>query len=218
MARMPEHKKATLKEMLSAELDHTLKQRPDLTVVKIADGARDNWTYLNEMPVEGEEILDFYHACEHLNAALICAYGDNSPERLAQFEKLRILLRDHPKGNMKVIRALIHLCRRFPRRSKLRKELTYFRKNVCRMRYAKMREAKLPIGSGVIEATCKTLATQRMKRAGMRWRHPGGQAILTFRSLAQSHRFHRAWGMLADTYKAEVALPSNVIPFPRKAA
>ena len=51
------------------------------------------------------------------------------------------------------------------------------------MRYAQAKSCNLPIGSGVVEAACKTLATQRMKRSGMRWRHAGGQAILTLRAL-----------------------------------
>ena len=74
-----------------------------------------------------------------------------------------------------------------------------------------MKAQNLPIGSGVVEAVCQTLATQRLKRSGMRWRHAGGQAILTLRALAQSDRFDRAWQMLGATYKREVALPDNVI-------
>ena len=75
-----------------------------------------------------------------------------------------------------------------------------------------MKAANLPIGSGVMEAACKTLATQRMKRSGMRWRQQGGQAILTLRALAQSDRFDRAWRKLGETYKREVGLPDNVVP------
>ena len=56
------------------------------------------------------------------------------------------------------------------------------------MRYAAAQTQNLPIGSGVVEAACKTLATERMKRSGMRWRQAGGQAILTFRALHQSTR------------------------------
>ena len=51
------------------------------------------------------------------------------------------------------------------------------------MRYTQYRREKLPIGSGVVEAACKTLVTQRLKRAGMRWRMEGGQAILTLRGV-----------------------------------
>ncbi|ETW96220.1 MAG: hypothetical protein ETSY1_27520 [Candidatus Entotheonella factor] len=79
------------------------------------------------------------------------------------------------------------------------------------MPYARLRTQNLPIGSGVIEAACKTLATQRLKRSGIRWRQAGGQAILTLRSLCQSDHFERAWDLLAATYKRPVGLPRKVI-------
>ena len=76
----------------------------------------------------------------------------------------------------------------------------------------------LTIGSGVVEAACKTLVTQRLKRSGMRWRHAGGQAILTLRALVQSSRFDQAWALLSDTYRQEVIVPNNVVAFPRMRA
>jgi hypothetical protein len=79
------------------------------------------------------------------------------------------------------------------------------------MRDHDLRTQLLPIGSGVVEAACKTLVSQRLKRSGMRWRPPGGQAILTFRALWQSERFERAWPLLVETYKRTVTLPGKVI-------
>jgi hypothetical protein len=84
------------------------------------------------------------------------------------------------------------------------------------MRYAQAQAQNLPIGSGVVEAACKTLATQRMKRSGMRWRQAGGQAILTLRALHQSERFDRAWKLLSSTYKRTVEIPENVVLFPKR--
>src|SRR5215472_6372282 len=78
------------------------------------------------------------------------------------------------------------------------------------VRYGVLRAQHLPIGSGVVEAACKTLVSQRLKRAGMRWRTAGGQAILTFRALCQSDRFDRAWQLLGETYKRSVTLPRFV--------
>ena len=112
----------------------------------------------------------------------------------------------------KVIRSLVHLRDTYPRRKKIARELKYFRRNRHRMRYAALKEQGLPIGSGVTEAACKTLATRRMKRSGMRWGEQGGQAILSFRALVQSNRFERAWTLLAHTYKAEVTTLDNVVP------
>ncbi len=211
-ARMPEANKATLKAILTAELMSVLAQRPDLTVVRLADGAKDNWTFLDALPVGGPSVVDFWHAAEHLSDALDAAYGEHSPKARAQFEKLRHVLRHDENGVEKIIRALVHLRDQHPRNKTLKKELKYFRSRRHRMRYADLSVAGLPIGTGVTEAACKTLATQRLKCSGMSWGDEGGQAILTLRSLIQSNRFDAAWQLLAATYKRTVTVPDNVIP------
>ncbi|MGH2609979.1 MAG: hypothetical protein ACRDHF_12945 [Tepidiformaceae bacterium] len=218
LGRMPEHKKATLKAMLADEVAWARTCKRSIRFVKIADGARDNWTYLDEDLPEGPGIVDFYHAAEHLKTALEAAYGETSPKTLAQFGKLRQVLLEERRGVEKVIRALVHLRDTHPRSRKIETELWYFRRNRHRMRYAQWKAKNLPIGSGVVEAACKTLVTQRMKRSGMRWRHEGGQAILTLRALAQSDRFERGWNLLAATYRSRVSLPRNVVAFARPSA
>jgi len=217
-ARMPEPKKATLKSILTAEVRTVLAQRPDLNVVKVADGAKDNWTYLEALVPEGEERVDFYHATEQLKAALDAAYGESAPKGQAQFKKLRHVLLEDTDGVDKVIRALIYLRTKHSRRKRIAEVLSYFRRHRRRMDYAEAVSRDLPIGSGVVEAACKTLATQRMKRSGMRWRHAGGQAILTLRALVQSHRFEHAWSLLSATYRADVTLPGNATELPWKRA
>src|SRR5438067_1411894 len=174
--------------------------RPDLRVVKVADGAPDNWSYLGETLPFGIEVLDFYHATAHLGAALGAAYGEGTPAYQERRETLRTVLRDDPQGVDKVIGALERLRTRSPRRQAIHKALAYFREHRHRMPYAHLRGQHLPIGFGVVEAACKTLVSQRLKRSGMRWRHTGGQAILTFRALCQSERFERAWPLLIETY------------------
>ena len=106
IARMPEPKKATLKTMLSAELDTVLRRRPDLQVVTVADGAHDNWRYLDAHARETTAVVDFYHAAEQLKSALDARYGENDSRGRAQFHKLRHLLLDDHDGVEKVIRAL----------------------------------------------------------------------------------------------------------------
>jgi hypothetical protein len=211
MARMPETNKATLKRQLTAEVMGALIQRPALRVVKVADGAPDNWSYLGETLPFGEEVLDFYHAAEHLGAALGAAYGEGTPTYHARVETLSTVLRDAPQGVDKVMGALCRLRTRYPRRQAIHTALSYFRDHRHRMRYAALRAQNLPIGSGVVEAACKTLVSQRLKRSGMRWRHTGGQAILTFRALCQSARFERAWPLLVRRYQRHVSLPQKVI-------
>ena len=217
-ARMPEAKKATLKAVLTAEVQTVLAQRRDLTVVKIADGAKDNWTYLATLVPGGEERVDFYHAAEQLKTALDAAYGESTPKGQAQFTKYRHILLEDTDGVEKVIRALRYLRSKHRRRKRIGEVLGYFRCHRHRMDYAAAASRQLPIGSGVVEAACKTLATQRMKRSGMRWRQAGGQAILTLRALVQSHRFDQAWQLLSATYRTNVSVPDKVAEFPRKRA
>ena len=223
MGRMPESKKATIKGMLCDELAAVVAARPELEIVAVADGARDNWRYFDRELPGAAQIADFYHAVEHLGVALASAYGEGSTRHKSQFKKLRYVLEYEAgallRGIDKVIRSLRHLRDRFPRRKALRREVKYFQRNRHRMRYLEFTEQGWPIGSGMVEAACKTLVTQRLKRSGMRWNTDGGQAILTFRSAAQSQRFDRAWNLVASAYRTDVTPVDNVFPFqPRRAA
>ncbi len=216
VGRMPESRKKTLKAMLAAELKAVLVARPDLVVVGVADGAKDNWTYLEallDMVLFVALVLDFYHAAEHLKKAMNEAHGKGSVKADAEFQRLRLLLRDEADGVTKVINALAYQVRKHPRRKKLAKELRYFRRNRHRMDYARLKARNLPIGSGVVEAANKTLVTVRMKRAGSRWSIEGGQAVRTFRSLSKSARFDRAWGLVASTYRMSAEPVDNVVLF-----
>ncbi len=211
-ARMPEPGKKLLKSQLAENVATALEQRPDLALVKLADGAKDNWQFLtNELhPGEGVEIVDFYHASDHLSDAFEAAYGKGSKAK-AQHKKYRTILRDEDNGVEKVIRALDYLNKKHPRRKQLAKELNYFRNNRHRMQYATARADNLPIGSGVTEAACKTLVTQRLKCSGMRWKTKGGQGVLTVRSLIQSNRFDSGWRLLSSVYRQSVSMPKNVV-------
>jgi hypothetical protein len=212
MARAPETKKATLKQMLSAEVSAILARSPGLKLVKVADGAADNWAYLSSdaLPA-GEEAVDFFHASEHLHAAIATVYGDGTHETQFRYATLRDTLRDEDGGVDKIIRALKHLASKHPRKTSLATELAYFRKHRKRMRYMELQSKGLMIGSGVVEAACKTLVTQRLKQSGMRWSVRGAQAILTPRGWDQSERFDQAWAMLAATFEAEVTVLANVV-------
>lgn len=216
MGRMPEAHKVSLKTMVAAEVEAVLAQRPDLSVVKIADGAKDNWTFLTCALPAGVELLDFYHGAEKLKDALDAAYGVDSPTATVQFEKLRHRLRHEVDGVERVIRALVHLRSKQPGNERIGQALGYFRTHRHRMGYAGAKAKGLPIGSGVVEAACKTLVTERLKRSGMRWGLRGGQAILTLRSLVQSQRFDHAWPLLANTYQTPVSCPDNVVPLRRE--
>ncbi|MDX2019016.1 MAG: hypothetical protein SF187_02150 [Deltaproteobacteria bacterium] len=211
MARMPEPHKASLKEALKAELAEALRKRPDLKLVKAADGANDNWTFLHkELPV-GDEVVDFFHAADHLHTAIATAYGDGTVESRRRFNDLRYVLLEEEGGVKKVIRSLEYLHQKHPRRQVIASELAYFRKRQKRMKYAELKAQGLPVGTGVTEAACKTLVAQRLKQSGMRWGKEGGQAILNLRGWAQSDRFDQAWALLAATFRAEITLVNGVV-------
>jgi hypothetical protein len=209
-ARAPESKKKTLTEQLDAELASIVAVRPDLELVALADGAEENWRYC-ERPVyaNATKIVAHGHASQHLKAGLAAYDGDKSVAGRAEYERLRIILRDQFGGVDQVITELGGLVRkmggkRFKRRRKLLgTELNYFKNQRERMAYADDQARGLPIGSGVVEAACKTLATQRLKRSGMSWRD-GKQAILTMRSLQQSNRWTAAWGLISGHFRVEV--------------
>ena len=84
--RLPETGKQSLKSQLSAEVFHWLKIKPDLKLVAVADGARDNWEFLKELSPD-VEILDYWHAAQHLQSAADAAFGAETTEGSDWFKK-----------------------------------------------------------------------------------------------------------------------------------
>jgi hypothetical protein len=213
--RMPEHKKATLRQQLTAECQHILQQSPHLKVVKLADGARDNWDYLSNLDLdvpaavaEQIEIVDFCHAADHLKRGCDAIWFRHPDQCQAEFESLRRALKEEAGGVDKVRDTFRAQLAFLPIKGKeaVQSELTYFDNQRHRMDYATYIHQGLPIASGVIEATCKTLVTQRMKCSGMRWSHPGGQAVLTLRALVQSGRWQQAWHLIEAKFRLPVSI------------
>jgi hypothetical protein len=221
--RMPETRKATLQHQLETEVAGILAVRPDLKRVLLADGAEPNWRLLSEVdqacgpPLQPSvEIVDFYHACDHLKEGCDAAWGESTPRGKAEFERLRVLLKEADDGAERIIRVLkYHRSRaKGNKRKRLATQLTYFRNQRHRMHYAAYLRAGLPIASGVMEAACKTLVTQRLKQSGMAWTQTGGQAILTLRSLIQSGRWQQAWPLLRADFCKTVITCATPDPLP----
>jgi len=208
--RGPEPKKLALKDTLRKDLAHVLREHPELKLAKITDAGGDNWEYTATLP-PGPEILDFFHATEHLAAAIAAVYGDGTIATRHKFELLRERLLMEDRGAEAVIDALAYLKRAHPRLTKVKTVLNYFRKNKHRMHYAQWKREGFMIGSGVVEAACKTLVAQRLKLSGMRWGTHGAQAILTMRGWDQSDRFDQAWALVAATYHRDVHVLANVV-------
>lgn len=209
--QMPEPKKATLKTLLRMNTETILQQRRDLKLVQLADGAQDNWTFFDEDMPLGFQLTDFYHASEYLKDAFDAAYSKDSNKAKAKFEAYKVILRDESDGIKKTLRALRHLRNQHKGNKTIEASVTYFTNNQHRMLYAEAKNKNYPIGSGIVEAACKTLVGQRLKRAGMSWQHNGGQGILTFRSLIKSLRFDKAWELIEKQYKQIVFEHKNVV-------
>ncbi|MGK3965925.1 hypothetical protein WMF38_17315 [Sorangium sp. So ce118] len=90
-----------MKKILTEELGAALGQRPELKLVTVADGANDNWDFLHGALPPSVEVIDFYHAAEHLNVALSAAYGEGTVKCRAQFDKLRLVLLEDPTVSRK---------------------------------------------------------------------------------------------------------------------
>jgi len=202
--RAPEFKKLGVKAMLAAELRGIHERSPDLDVVFLSDGAPDHWDFFDSLDIAGVQVLDFFHAAEHLNAALGAAYGEGSIKARRRFTELRHILLEEEGGAASVHRTLKRLAK-LPNMSAhrtrtLERAVRYFETHRDRMHYADCRAKHLPVGSGVMEAACKTLVAQRLKLSGQRWSTAGAQAILTPRGWDQSDRFDEAFALVAATY------------------
>ena len=174
----------------------------DLQPVAVADAAADNWTFLSTLAPGDLQLIDYWHACQHLKCVADHAFGGDPAAAETWFQKYRGILGNDEDGVERVIRAIRY---RHAANGKsvaaLERELKFFRKHRRRMRYAVHQANHLPIGSGVVESACRTLVSERMKKSGQRWGMAGGQAVLTLRALVRSGRFDVAWKTIAAQWK-----------------
>jgi hypothetical protein len=166
------------------------------TVIVLGDGALWIWNLAEAYFPGAVHIVDLYHAREHLAAVAGLAFGRGSEPAAAWVAARRDEL---DEGDVEVIVAEIrHLSSRKPTvREELRKEAEYFDTNKARMCYQYFRARGFFVGSGVIEAGCKTLVGQRLKQSGMRWTVLGANAVIALRCRLLSHRWADLWRSVA---------------------
>ena len=208
--RAPEPNKLGVKAMLASYLAAILAKSEGLRVIYLSDGASNHWSFIDSLPFEGVQALDFFHAAEHMNAALGAAYGEGSVKARRAFAEKRHILLEEADGAATIHRTLAKLSSTkglsADAKRTIERATRYFRDHAKRMNYAELVESGYPIGSGVMEASCKTLVAQRLKLSGQRWSVAGAQAILTPRSWEQSDRFDEAFALLAALYEEEVEI------------
>jgi hypothetical protein len=161
-------------------------------VVWISDGARGFWRLFQQSFADcAIGILDFYHAVAHLWRAAD-AYGNNNGRTPQQwFQRLRHQLR-HGYVH-RILKELSYLLqyRSTPESAKsvLSQVHDYLHTHFAHLQYRSFKRMGLPIGSGMVESTCKWLIQQRFKGVGMRWSETGFNHLLHLRLAWANHRF-----------------------------
>lgn len=161
--------------------------------VVMGDGADWIWNLTGEHFSGAVQIVDLYHARQHLWEVARCLYPHDEGKRKGWMKLHPKRLLD--KGKIaKLVAALRSLNSANPEGAdKLRTEADYFERNRERMRYPPFRRQHLLVGSGVIEAGCKTVIASRLKRSGMFWTVRGANAIVALRCCHLNGRFEDYW-------------------------
>jgi hypothetical protein len=163
-------------------------------ILFVSDGARWLWNRYSKLAkalglrVEKVyELIDFYHAVEHLGEVTSFRKWDSNKEKKKWVNRQRnLLLRGYVE---KVIDAVRKICK--GRNSKkIRTQRNYFVRNCKRMNYAKIKEKKLPIGSGAVESAIRRVVNLRLKGASIYWRLENAEAMLTLRSYYKAGRWN----------------------------
>ena len=179
------HRKEKFGKYMRAEFDRRFETLPE-TVLYITDGGK--WLHSiheSDFPF-AIEILDVYHAVEHLKP-LLAGLGIKEGSKEWNY---RLRYWSECIRNGKVQNVLDYLWKRMGDKLKgdAMREYKYFRSNAGRMKYDEYRANGWFIGSGVIESACKTVVGHRFKQSGMIWSLKGAKALLPLRALHKSNR------------------------------
>jgi hypothetical protein len=160
--------------------------------VVIGDGAEWIWNIADEHFPGATQIVDLFHARQHLwELARLLHPGD-------EVRQNRWILRHQPKLDGGKIQELVKFLRSLDVSSPelaeaIRRQADYFEKNAGRMRYPEFRREHLFVGSGVIEAACKTVIGSRLKQSGMLWTVQGANAITALSCCSLNGRLEEYW-------------------------
>jgi hypothetical protein len=161
-------------------------------VVVLADGAQWIKNLAQMHFPEATLIIDLYHARQHVSELCKTLFVRNEKkvrqQRMCWWTDL-----DDGKVEKIVRQARQHLTQDAEAKKKAEIEIHYLEKNAEYMRYAGFRAQGLFVGSGVVEAACKTLIGQRLKQSGMEWSVRGANAIISLRCILTSGRFEDYW-------------------------
>jgi len=186
-AATPEYGKEKFRGKFAREVERVKERFPDVMYVGVADGAKDNWIFLERYT--DRQILDYYHAREYIGKAASAIFGRDIQSRDAWIDLWSDRLK-HKQGTagrfikeLESRRSNLDAKDYIERDEELRLVITYYKNYKSRMGYPYNLNKNLPIGSGVTEAACKTLVKQRMCFSGSRWKDDGASCVLALRTL-----------------------------------
>jgi hypothetical protein len=161
-------------------------------VVFLSDGAAWTEELQRQNFPNATSILDFYHAAERVHAlakATVCTQDSAAKKQANRW--IKHLLRD--QVDRVITEARVALPKRGPNRQLAEEQIDFFKGHKNRMHYGTYRRKGWFIGSGVVEAGCKTVIGKRLKQSGMFWSETGASCVLNFRTLLLSSRFDAFW-------------------------
>lgn len=223
LAWPPELGQATMDRMLTSLLNELLGRwtGPLPQLAYVADSGASESGYFDTLrrmrhPRTGQRlvwqrVVDYYHAAERIWSMAAALFGKNTREAKAWAHRMLKALKK-PSGPSRVLHsAAAHFHRRDLSESRQQdydKAYRYLQRRTKWMRYHDYARRHIPLGSGVTEAACKTIFTQRLKLSGMRWSHAGAKTILTLRTILLS----QTWTATFATY-LETLTPTTLRPY-----
>jgi len=198
-------RKAEFADRLRAEFDRRFPVPPEVTLY-ITDGAKWLRGVRRTHFHFAVEILDFYHAAEHLGPILDLA-GIAGKERLRTFRKWRRWLKRGKVDRLIDTAQELQNAESSAAKAKAwKRAVGYFRDNRSRMKYDEYLAKGWFIGSGVVESGCKTVVGKRFKQPGMFWSRKGADALLPFRVAYMSGRYDELWRhIIGDRKQVRIA-------------
>lgn len=203
-AAVPEYGKATFLARLDQEIARVKAAFPQAQYVGLADGAKENWEFLNLHP--DTQLLDFWHATGYLGRAAEVRFPGKKQTQAKEcwLEAACQDLKHRPGTANRLLREFkswqANPGLSTEDRQALDQVVTYFQNHKTQMNYAQALEHNLPIGSGVTEAACKVLVKQRLGGAGMKWGGRGAAVVLSLRALNYTPgRWDQFWNKI-DRY------------------
>lgn len=230
LAYPPELGQATMDAMLSDLLTELLERftGPLPRLAYVTDSGSNEVDYYRRVlkkmkhPVSGKRlewtrVADFYHVSERVWAMADALFTKNQQQEAAAWARRMLKNLKRPSGASRVLHSAASLYHRrklgATRRKNFWKAYGYLQRRTAHLKYHDYRRDHLPIGSGVTEAACKTVFTQRLKLSGMRWSHSGARRILTLRTILLSG----VWESTYAAYLSEQRTP-NIRPYERNQA